>query len=971
MKTLNFIFVAIYLLLSTFLTAEPIEADKLFKNSENSMFALSPNGRYASYYNRSKKDHHLDLVELDSNTIVSNLRIGIDNWLNSYYWLNDSQLFLDVENTEVDVNFIADVKNEKITIRMIKAKGYLVHTLPDEPEKVMFARIRGRYKFYYKLYIIDTESLINDDFSNAQELSDDKVTATNYYYDKNFQRILTNEYQEKDDTVVVKYKSIKGGKWRTLIELKDTDYSFKAMDFISEDKLAVITNKDSDKIVLREFDIKQKKLGKVIYQHPKYDLTSAGFLPDGNLNYVKFKQHGLTRTRYFDKGTENFAKRLSNTFTNQEVYFVDKDSKNERLLLYVNGSDQPGEYFVYDSKTDQANRLQLSYPALMESNFVSSKLIEVTTKDGTKIEAFLTLPKSIDHSTLLVMPHGGPIDVQESDRFNKEVQFYASRGFSVLRVNFRGSSGFGKAFMDKGVGEFGRLIEEDITAAVDQVNQTRNFKHLCSMGGSYGGYSAVILAIKQPERYECVIGAFGIYDLPLLFNASNYRSTDEYREYIAKTVGEFNENMVDYSPVYLSEKLKAPILLIAGRKDDIADFEHSNRFHYILERNNHPVEKMFYKNKGHGHSNWSGDRHEAALTYDFLMRRLKLTMPSAKNLSESARKAIADDYASIADGYEFGFELKDDKKKALAYYQKAADYGHGRANYNLASSYYTGDEVVKDLDKAMAFYRKSAAQDHALAHSRLGRMYMEGEHIKQDWQKAHEYLVKAQKLDDNPVNNIRLARLYCTAPAKFKDVNRCVELMDMEQYKRRSKSITKKAKTESRKAFAWIIAEGKFSVEEKELIKKTVKATFELNEMEASLDINEEGEFAFKESAIFGKRGKYDLIDQSFKVKAKDDDKGRFGMKFEVDVPGMNESSDRIAVATRWVRTNTKGERKVVGSWILYGSPKNEWTAFARYEDIEEAGTWRLEVYDLDQNQLYSRDFQVTPLDEIKTDKES
>ncbi len=970
MKILNSIFVAICLL-PTFLTAEPIEASKLFDNPKNAMVSLSPNGKYVANYYRNQKDHYISLVKLENNINVSNLRIGNDNWLNAYYWLNNSQLFANVENADVNVNFIGDIKDGKIEVRLIKTKGYLVHTLPEKHDKVMFARIHGRFKLYYKLYIVDIESLINDDFSNAQELSDNTVVATNYFYNKNFQRIITNEYHEKNDAFIVRYKSINGGKWHVLLELKEIDYSFKALNFISEDKLAVMTNKDSDKIVLREFDIKQQKIGKIIYQHPKYDLISAGFLPSGKLNYVKFKQHGLTKTRYFDKGTEKFVKRLTKTFTNQEVYFVDKDSKKERLLFYVNGSDQPGEYFVYDSTKDLAHKLLLSYPELVGNKFAPSQLIEVTTKDGTKIEAFLTLPKDIDHSTLLVMPHGGPIDVQESDRFNKEVQFYASRGFAVLRINFRGSAGFGKAFMDKGVGEFGRLIEEDITAAVDRVSQIHKFKHMCSMGASYGGYSAVMLAIKQPERYECVIGAFGVYDLPLLFNASNYRSTEEYREYIAKTVGELNKNMVDYSPVYLSEKLKAPILLIAGRKDDTADFEHSNRFHYVLERNKHPVEKMFYKNEAHGHKNWSGDHHEAALIYDFLMRTLKLTMPNVKELDELAKKAIADDYAAIADGYEFGIELKNDKKKAFVYYEKAAAYGHGRANYNLASKYHTGEEVVKDLDKAVAFYRKSATQDFALAYGQLGRMHMEGEHIKQNWQKAYEYLTKAQQLDDISANNIMLARFFCTAPKKFKNVNRCIELMDIDQYKDRSKSIAKKAKKESQKALAWIIADGIFSFEEKKRIKKLAKKTFELNEIEATLDVDEEGEFTFKESTKFGKSGEYELIDQSFKVKAKDNVKGRFGIKFEVDVPGINNRIDQVAVVARWVQTNTKGERKIFDSWLFYGSPKNKWNIFAKYKDIEEAGTWQLEVYDLDQNQLYSQDFEVVPLDEIKEDKES
>jgi hypothetical protein len=120
---------------------------------------------------------------------------------------------------------------------------------------------------------------------------------------------------------------------------------------------------------------------------------------------------------------------------------------------------------------------------------------------------------------------GGLIGIKEDDSFSKDVQYYVSRGFSILIIKFRGSSGFGKKFQEKGVGEFSRLIEEGIMAAT-----------------------------------------FGVYDLPLLFNASNYRSNIEYRKAISKTVGNYDQPMKNYFPVYLFDKLKAPILLITGKK---------------------------------------------------------------------------------------------------------------------------------------------------------------------------------------------------------------------------------------------------------------------------------------------------------------------------------------------------------------------------------------------------------------------
>lgn len=964
MAYLYTLIIAINLSLSTTITAQPIAAEKLFANTQNSMVQFSPDGKYISYYHHDDKNHIINLVDLKLNEIAARINLGKDVFLNEYLWLNSSQIYISIEGDNENIkNLIGDLNNGEIKLRLISNNGYLVHTLPEQPRNVLFAKRRNYYQYYYDLYIIGIESLLNNDFKNAYKIKHYAFDVTNYFYDYAFKRLITIDYSEKEKTIILKYIPVEGGKWKNLFKLKETDYDLIPVGFINSEKLGVITNKDSDKMVLREFDIKTQTPGEIIYQHPEYDLIDASFLPGGKLDYVKFRQHGLTQTLYFEKGSEQFAKRLSLTFTNQEVYIVDRALNGQIQMLYVNGSDQPGEYFLYDRNRDTASLVLRSYPDLYGFHFSPSELIKFTAKDGTEIEAFLTLPKNIDHSALLVMPHGGPLGVQESDRFNKTVQFYASRGFAVLRVNFRGSSGFGKAFREKGTGEFGRLIEEDITAAVDRVIKKYSFDHICAMGSSYGGYSAAMLAIKHPERYECVIGSFGIYDLPLLFNASNLRATEEYRKQVTNIVGGFSKDLTRYSPVYLSKDMKAPILLIAGRKDDTADFEHSNRFAYVLNKNNHPVEKFFYKTEAHGHSSWKGDMHEAALSYDFFMRRLKLKDPDKTMLDDSGKKALADDYNNIADGYIIGYEREKDEDKAFKYYTKAAQLDLGRANFNVGVCYHSGKGVKKDIDKAVEYYNISAKQNYAKAYIRLGRMYMEGEYYEQDWQKAHTTLIKARELDDSPESSIMLARFYCTAPGGLKNIDSCVELLDIDQYKNRSKADYRDALYESTNAISWIVADGHYTTDELNRIKETINKTLILKNARVTIDVVKEGEFILKKSDKFGENDRYELIDDSFNIKSKDDDNGCFGMIFKVNIPGLNSYKDKAALVAQWVQIKPEGKRKIIKSELLYGFVSNKWHFLIGYEAIKETGTWQLEIYDMDQNKIYNREYHVTPLD--------
>ncbi|WDE00599.1 prolyl oligopeptidase family serine peptidase [Thalassomonas actiniarum] len=962
MRLFNLICLFLGLVIPQLLTAQPLSADKLFTNADNAMVKLSPSGDYITSYFRDEKNHYLDLFKVSKHKSVSRVNLGNDNALDGYNWLNERQLYLNIINEERKISFVGELVGEKIQLSRIKTQGYLVHRLPKQANKVMFAKRRRARSTAYDLYIIGIAQLAKGDFEQAYQVDHDGANISDYIYDEHLERIITREYDEEEKTFSIKYAALADGEWHRVITLKDDEYSFRTVHFLDEHTVAVLTDKDSDKMLLREFDINSQMFGKIIYQHPKYDITAASFDVNGHLAYVTYKKYGLTQTLYFEKDKAHFIKRLAKTFSNQEVYVIDHLAKKKISLLYVNGSTEPGQYFIYNQQSDQAKRLFVSFSDLQDLSFSPSEQIAVKTADGIEIEAFLTLAQEIDHSTLLVMPHGGPIGVQESDRFNKEVQYYASRGFSVLRVNFRGSSGFGKAFAERGVGEFGQLIEQDIMSAVNQVTKTHKFKHMCAIGASYGGYSAAMLAIKHPQLYDCVVGAFGIYDLPLLFNASNLRSGEEYRERIAKTVGDFHEGLIDVSPLYLFKKLKAPILLIAGREDNIADFEHSNRFKYILSRSKHPVEFMFYQDTAHGHSDWQGDRHEAAITSEFLMRTLQLALPAPETLSAGSKQAIANDFANIADGYTGDDNVDNDQEKAVLYYQKAAAYDHARANFNLGSYYHSGEQLPLDLDKAATYYQKSAALGFASAHGRLGRMYMEGEHFAQNWQQALIHLGKAQELNDSPSNNIRLARFYCTAPQAYKNVPRCLELMALRQYEKRSKASFNAAVREMSKALVWIFAEADLTEEELKLVKQFTIAHYELTATDVSLENIVQGAFQYHESKSFGGNGEFRLVKPDGRMNKYNRDKTlHLGVLFDPDIPGIDGANERTAVAARWFTTTADGRREYLQHKLLYGAPIGEWDLLYEIYDMDESMTMTLEIYDLNQNRLYSKEYQIPP----------
>ncbi|WP_105167817.1 prolyl oligopeptidase family serine peptidase [Pseudoalteromonas sp. T1lg23B] len=940
------------------LSAQPINAEHLYTNPNMSMVQLSPTGEYVLVFEQQDDSNTLNLLSTQNLQFTSSVSIGKDNSILGYQWLTDEHILFRMSHASESINLLGTIENGILKGRILSLLGYLVHALPSDPNKVMFAK-RSKSNTKHKVYIVDIKDLLVGDFDDAYLIEDTGKEFEYYYYDDASQRLIATQYDKEEKTFTAKYIEVMGDEWHTAFTLKDARYSFEAYGFIDDTTLMVLTNKDTDKVVLREFDIPSQTLGKIIYQHPKYDIFSAD-IRNKEVISASYREYGLTQKVFFSPHQADFQKRLKATFNGLDSHIIGQSEDQKISLLYVNGSNEPGMYFIYDAQQDKAHKILTSYHELSKYTFRSSKAMTITAKDGTQLEAFLTLPTDIDHSTLLVMPHGGPIGIQETDTFNKGVQYLTSRGFAVLRVNFRGSAGFGKAFSEQGVGEFGKRIEEDISAAVSAVTKQHTFKHMCSIGASYGGYSSVMLAIKNPELYDCVIASFGIYDLQLLFNASNYRSDEEYRKFIARTVGEFDNSMFDVSPVYLSNQLKAPILLIAGVKDDVADFEHTNRLKYLLQKNNHPVETMFYPNSAHGHYSWRWERHEMAVTYDYLMRTLGIKEPDMARLDSLSKESLARDYAEIGDDYSFGNNQEKNAAKAYEYYLKAASYGHPRATFNIGARYYRGELVEEDYNKAIEYYKKAAELGYGQAHMRLARMYMHGEVLPVDWQQAYSHLEQAMKLD-SPHVKIRMAEFYCSAPAELKDIDKCIELMDIKPYEQISRRATQNALNWINSVLAWVFINAELTDAQLEKVQNFALETFKLDHLLASVEDMQAGQFTLQKAQLYSEQDQYQLASSDGVLRANDLENDRYGVMFDADISGIDRNKHRVALVAHWKEIDEHDNSYDVDTHLMFGSPKAQWFSLNSFEDVKKPKTLIFELYDLNQQLLFKHEYRVAP----------
>jgi dipeptidyl aminopeptidase/acylaminoacyl peptidase len=298
------------------------------------------------------------------------------------------------------------------------------------------------------------------------------------------------------------------------------------------------------------------------------------------------------------------------------------------LVLAASASD-PGAYYRVDLDTRDIREIGKVAPWLQPKDLAQVTALRVKSGDGTEFDAFLAAPPGVARPPIVVLPHGGPIGVMDGREFSREVQFLAERGMAVLQVNYRGSEGYGKSFLEAGKREWGRGIEDDIDAALAQViaRGAVDEQRMCLAGGSYGGYSALIGVLRHPDRFRCAASFAGVTDIPLMFASSDWSVSPLARKTMAEVVGDpatEYETLKGLSPVYQVDKLRVPVFIAQGSHDVRVHPDHAYRMKAMLELGGKEFEWLMVEDMGHGFDSLEQECAYFKRLRNFLTRRLEL-----------------------------------------------------------------------------------------------------------------------------------------------------------------------------------------------------------------------------------------------------------------------------------------------------------------------------------------------------------
>ena len=390
----------------------------------------------------------------------------------------------------------------------------------------------------------------------------------------------------------------------TLLTPHNDEHTYEATAFSPDGKYLLITSNATGYENAGLLEIATKKIAWLTNE--KWEVESSSFSPDG--------RH-ITWTGNVDGNTHIFVYDLADQHANSLPLpkgvnllaggVTSFSSDGQRLLYYHNGPTSPNDLWSYDFSTKQSKQLTYSLlAALSPEDMVEPFLVHYPSRDGKwQISAWVYVPHNAPRDQThpaIVYVHGGP-QSQTVNNFNRIVQFLANQGYVVIAPNYRGSSGYGKQFMDANRFDMGGGDLQDVLAAADWIQRTGYVdpKKLVIMGGSYGGYMSMMALTKSPETW-----AAGVSIVPFVNWFTEVQNEDPLlREYDLATMGDPVKNKSlweDRSPINFVDRVKAPVLLLAGGNDPRCPKSEALQVADVIKRGGGRIDFKVYENEGHG-----------------------------------------------------------------------------------------------------------------------------------------------------------------------------------------------------------------------------------------------------------------------------------------------------------------------------------------------------------------------------------
>lgn len=380
--------------------------------------------------------------------------------------------------------------------------------------------------------------------------------------------------------------------------------------FHSDPRLIYVMAPDEGRQALFEFDLVARTLGKRVFAHPSVDVDSLVY-DAGAGGKVVGVRYTMDRPEihFFDEAAEAERKALRAALQREfptPVFHeqVSASADGVRQILEVSSEVQPPVYFLYDRGARRLVRILKQRPGIDPGQMAPTQRVEFRARDGRALTGYLTLPKGVEPKRLpaIALVHGGPW-ARDVIAWDPEVQLLANRGFAVLQINFRGSTGLGREHLEAGYREWGQKIQDDITDGVRWAIEQGFFDpdRIGIMGSSFGGYSTLVGLVKTPELFRAGAAYASVTDIELMIDDDRwYQWGAAWQQTMVGGERGDKARLRESSPLRRAAEIRAPVLLGHGEDDQRVHVRQSRRMAEALREAGKQVEYLEFPREVHG-----------------------------------------------------------------------------------------------------------------------------------------------------------------------------------------------------------------------------------------------------------------------------------------------------------------------------------------------------------------------------------
>lgn len=579
-----------------------ISVEDFMKNPGNFGYELSPDGNYITFSSAWENRSNVFVKKMNDDSEPVRVSNSKDRDVAGFYWKDNNLLYVKDKGGDENFHIYSTTFNgseEKDLTPYPNVTVGILSGLQGVKDEILIMMNKEDATVFdvYKLNVKTGETT---------HVAKNPGNITSWLADRNGNVRIAVASDGVEGTIL--YRDSEKDEFKPFIEMEAGDEVMPLAFSKDNQYIYATSNKGRDKVEVVKYDLKGNE--EVIMSNDQVDVSGVLYSAEHDKllygAYITDKPH----YQFFDENFEKLFRKIQSKLNvhESELGINDYNKEMTKFIVSVSSDTVYGKYYYYDSTTDELTELATLSPWLNPNELAEMHPISYKSRDGLTINGYLTLPKNKEAKDLplIVNPHGGPW-ARDMWGFNPEVQLLANRGYAVLQVNFRSSTGYGKEFLQAGNKQWGLKIQDDITDGVQwAIDQgIADPDRIGIYGASFGGYATLAGITYTPDLYAAAVDYVGVSNIFTLLNTiPPYWET--MRNMFYERVGhpeKDKELLTAVSPVFHVDKIKTPLFVAQGANDPRVNKAESDQIVEALRARGVDVEYMLKDNEGHGFAN--------------------------------------------------------------------------------------------------------------------------------------------------------------------------------------------------------------------------------------------------------------------------------------------------------------------------------------------------------------------------------